>query len=108
MKCEKSSDKKDFGETVTLIDSDLVSVIESVKSAKSPEEVEEQKKYKKSTPLMSTYEKDIKELNAKWSECLSRIKALLVARTLEKPAIVEASAIHINSHVPSHVQDQPD
>ena len=44
LKKEQKNDKsdKDSGETITLIDPDLVSVVGSVKSTKSPEEVKEQ------------------------------------------------------------------
>ena len=51
-------------ETVTLLDPDLV-------WSRFGKDIKEQKKAKKSTPAKSTYQKDIKELDAKWSECLS-------------------------------------
>ena len=76
-------------DTVTLIDPDLVSVVGSVKTAK-PTESKDQKKTKKSAiPSKSTYKRDIKELNAKWPERFSQLEALLIARTLEKPAVTE-------------------
>ena len=70
---------KDSG-TEVLVDPDLPSVIESVKP-KSPEKVKEKQKSKKLNPSKSSYDKDLKDLNAKWPESFSLLEALLVART---------------------------
>ena len=79
--------KDSGGESVNLVDPDLMSVKEKEKKTlKYPEKFKEKQKSKKLTPSKYLFEKDLKDLDAKWSERLSRIEALLVARSLEKPA----------------------
>ena len=59
---------KDSG-SETLVDPDLVSLIQAVKP-KSPQKVKEKQKSKKPTPppSKSSCEKNLKELDAKWSK----------------------------------------
>ena len=55
---------------------------------KSPDDklVKEKHKSKNTTPSKSFIDKDLKALDAKWSGRFSRFEAMLVAKTLEKPA----------------------
>ena len=85
-----------------MVDLGSVSVLGPVNS-KSPGQASELvKKTKKSTPYKSSsFNKDLMAFDQKWSERLSRLEALIVAKTLEKltnqPTFQQASPSHLPS-----------